>query len=303
MNQVTEYLDFNSKRASSFRLMRSICLLLTLVYAPMVYSQNAYVLDGVILDSTGAPLEFGNLYIYNPSDSSIIEGALITDGKFVSPVILEPSVYIKITSFGYTDYFKSVKNAGKADTISIGTIHLVSDITFGPVTVVGETPIFENDGTSTIINVAKTILSGSITPLEILKKSPGILVNGSSVTVLGRGNAALYLNGQKITVDQLNNIPVDQILKFEIIRNPSARYDGDAAAVIKVITKNYRSEGTNIGLRQSLTYPPFIRFVHFFVGFDNWRHNKLLASNRSFHIKMTFADFIVTTKCKEYHSS
>jgi hypothetical protein len=128
-------------------------------------------------------------------------------------------------------------------------------------------------------------------------------VNGSSVTVLGRGNAALYLNGQKITVDQLNNIPVDQILKFEIIRNPSARYDGDAAAVIKIITKNYRNEGTNIGLRQSLTYPPFIRFVHFFVGFDNWRHNKLLASNRSFHIKMTFADFIVTTKCKEYHSS
>jgi hypothetical protein len=272
MNQVTEYLDFNSKRASSFRLMRSICLVLTLLYAPMVYSQNTYVLDGLILDSTGVPLEFGNLYIYNPSDSSIIEGALITDGKFVSPVIVEPSVYIKITSFGYTDYFQSAKNAEKADTISIGTIHLVSDITFGPVTVVGETPIFENDGTSTIVNVAKTILSASITPLEILKKSPGILVNGSSVIVLGRGNAALYLNGQKITVDQLNNIPVDQILKFEIIRNPSARYDGDAAAVIKVITKNYRREGTNIGLRQSLTYPPFMSNSIFGI---NYKKKKL----------------------------
>lgn len=267
MNQVAEYLYFKPERVSSFHLMRSICFLSILLCTPMAYSQNAYVLDGEILDSTGVPLEFGNLYIYNSSDSSIIEGTLITDGGFVSPVIKEPSVYIKITSFGYTDYFKSVNNVENADTVSIGTIYLVSDLTLGPVTVVGEIPIFENDGTTTIINVEKTILSASITPLEILKKSPGIMVNGSSVTVLGKGNAAIFLNGQKITVDQLNSIPVDLIVKFEIIRNPTARYDGDVAAVIKVITKNYHQEGTNISLRQSVTYPPFMSNSAFGVNF------------------------------------
>lgn len=260
----------NSKSDYSFRLMKSICLILTLFYLPLAYSQNSYILDGEVLNATGEPLEFGNLYVYNSSDSSIIEGALITDGKFESPAIEEPSIYIKITAFGFKDYYKTVQNDKNADTISFGAVYLVSDVldvSLGAVTIVGDIPIFENDGTSTIINVEKTILSASITPLEILKKSPGVMVNGSSVTILGRGNAAIFLNGQRITVDQLNSIPVDQIVKFEIIRNPSAIYDGDAAAVIKVITKNYHREGTNISLRQLVTYPPFMTNSAFGINF------------------------------------
>ncbi len=241
-----------------FNIMKGICLFLTLFPVPEVFAQSTYTLVGEVQDSVGLPLDIGNVYIYRSEDSTLITGTYIDEGKFQSPPLSVQNVIIKITSFGYTDYFKGVENRNNADTVSVGVLKLVPEVGLGPVEVFGHVPIFETDGTTTIINVDKTILSASLTPLEILKKSPGVLVDGSSVSVMGRGNAAIFHNGQKITVDQLNTIPVDQIVKFEIIKNPSSRYDSDAAAVILVITKNYYQEGINFQVRQALTYPPFM---------------------------------------------
>lgn len=239
-------------------LIKGICLFFMCWVAQSTFSQSTYTLIGEVKDSVGLPIEIGNVYIYRASDSTLITGTDITNGSFKSPPLSEPKIYIKIASFDYNDFYRNFENDEGLDTVSAGVLTLVPTVIIGGVEVVAQIPLFKIDGTTTTVNVEKTILSASISPLEILKKSPGVLVDGSSVSVMGRGNADIFHNGQKITVDQLNNIPVYQIVKFVIIKNPSARYDSDAAAVILVITKSYYQEGTSFIIRQSLTYPPFM---------------------------------------------
>ncbi len=239
-------------------LIKGICLFFMCWVVQSTFSQSTYTLVGEVRDSIGLPIEIGNVYIYKASDSTLITGTDIINGSFKSPPLSEPRIYIKIASFDYNDFYRNFENDEGLDTVSAGVLILAPAVIIEGVEVVAQIPLFKIDGTTTTVNVEKTMLSASISPLEILKKSPGVLVDGGSVSVMGRGNADIFHNGQKITVDQLNNIPVYQIVKFVIIKNPTSRYDSDAAAVILVITKSYYQEGTSFIIRQSFTYPPFM---------------------------------------------
>jgi hypothetical protein len=87
------------------------------------------------------------------------------------------------------------------------------------------------------VNVANTLLSTSSSVNELLSRVPNVVVAEGQISVLGKGEAIIYLNGILINYERFASIPVSQILKIEVISNPSSKYDAEGKAVINIITK------------------------------------------------------------------
>jgi hypothetical protein len=148
----------------------------------------------------------------------------------------------------------SKKQAVK-DTIKIDK---KSTVDLDEVKVVSKAPLFRNKSNGTVeVNVANTILATSTSVTEILSKSPNVIVAENGVSVFGKGEAIIYLNGVQITNERLASISPSQIKKIEIISNPSSKYDAEGKAVINVITVANFEEGYKGSLNQYYTVSDF----------------------------------------------
>lgn len=210
------------------------------------YSQNPYRIQADVIDAENDSL-FGNALLLSPIDSSLITGTYFTSGHFAFEGVQESEVLLKITSLGQVDSIISITNMPHRDLVDLGTIQMrMEDIEMGEVTITGRVPLFEptTDG-AVKVNVQNTMLASSTSVLEVLGKSPNVLVGDGGVTVIGKGDALIYLDGNPITMQQLGSISVDQIKSIEVITNPSARYDASGKAVINITTVQNNSEGVS----------------------------------------------------------
>ena len=107
------------------------------------------------------------------------------------------------------------------------------------------------------VNVANTLLSTSSSVNELLGRVPNVIVAEGQISVLGKGEAIIYLNGILINYERFAAIPVSQILKIEVISNPSSKYDAEGKAVINIITKKNIENGMMGTTSQQITVSEF----------------------------------------------
>lgn len=201
-------------------------------------------------------IEFGNVIALSLKDSIIIKGAPFQNGEFNLGGLVNDSFLLKISSVGYKDYINPVYRTTADTLIDAGAITLLVDNTLSEVTVVAKTPLFEMDGEKVKINVEQTSLNSVGTVLDVLKRSPGVMVSSSDVvTVFGKGAPIIYLDGMQISsVDILKSISSTEIKSIEIINNPSAKYDAGGRAVINIITIKNSLQGYNGNIIQNTLY-------------------------------------------------
>ena len=218
-------------------------------------AQN-FSIQGTVTDANQQPIELGNIILLSVKDSSIIKGDVFLSGQFKITGISESTTLLKITSLGFEDYFQSI-NKNETDTlIDIGVVQLKTNTNLKEVEVVSKLPLFERDGERVKVNVENSVLSNAGTILDVLKKSPTVMIdNNDNVSVFGKGNAIIYLDGQLIaSADILKTISSTEIKEIEIISNPSAKYDASGKAVINIITKKNNLEGYNGNLIHNTLY-------------------------------------------------
>jgi hypothetical protein len=121
-----------------------------------------------------------------------------------------------------------------------------------------QTPLLKHGANGTIdVNVANTLLSTSSSVNELLSRVPNIVVGEGQISVLGKGEAIIYLNGILINYERFAAIPVSQILKIEVISNPSSKYDAEGKAVINIVTKKNIENGILGTASQQVTVSKF----------------------------------------------
>ncbi len=222
-----------------------------------IVGQNISSITGRVVDKTNEPL-LGNVLVLSVSDSSFIQGVTFLDSIFVVSNINRPEVLLKITSLSFADTIIKVVYNGQPN-INLGNIVVTLKAgELAAVTVVGKLPLIKHNDNGTMeVNVANTVLATSSSVTEILSKSPNVMENNGQLSVLGKGEALLFLNGRQITNERLASIPVSQILKIEVIANPSSKYDAEGKAVINIITKTKVDEGIMGTASQQVTYSDF----------------------------------------------
>ncbi|MFT5820520.1 MAG: hypothetical protein ACI8ZM_001763 [Crocinitomix sp.] len=260
-----------------FNFKKYLFTLIGVISSTFIFSQ--YHIKGQVFTENHEVLVSGNILAYNAIDSTFITGGIIAEGIFDLFPINADHVILKVKSIETEDYYQNVSNTDSSFTIDLGELILKNSEYLKTVEVIEYIPLYEVDGTTTKVNVENTLLSESITPLEILKRSPGVRIQDGSVTVIGRGNTLIYVDGQQVTIDQFNLIPVNQIIRIEIIKDPSAKYGSEAGAVINVITKNYYREGFQVNIRQAILAPTFVSSTSIGLNFEEKKW--LLQANYS----------------------
>lgn len=221
------------------------------------YSQNIASISGRVLNNANEP-PLGNVVLLSAIDSTFIKGISFEDTIFVLTDINRPSVLLKFSSLLFSDTIIRVAYNGQTH-IDLGNIVMkLNNNELATVTVVSKMPLIKHNANGTIeVNVANTVLSASSSVTEILSKSPNVIENNGQLSVIGKGEAILFLNGRQITNERLSSIPVSRILKIEIIANPSSKYDAEGKAVINIITKTRGEEGIMGTTSQHLSYTDF----------------------------------------------
>lgn len=221
-------------------------------------AQINYSVKGTVIGQTNYP-PAGNVMALNPVDSSLIKGNFFLAGDFMLEGLSDKKILLKLTSLEFADIYLEVIYA-ENELIDVGAIKAqASGVSLDEIVVKGRRRIYSQqaDGTVAIL-IENTILAASNSVNEILSKSPDILIDETGgISVFGKGNAILYLNGKRITDSQLALIPPSNIKKIAIIRNPSAKYDADGAAVINITTLKNKGDGYQASLKQNISHSEF----------------------------------------------
>lgn len=114
------------------------------------------------------------------------------------------------------------------------------------VIVTKEKKMFTNKNGNIKVDVANSILSSTPNTLDLLSKLPNITISADkeSITVIGKGNPLIYIDNQKVGMNDLNALSVDDIKTIEIINNPSSKYEAEGRAVILITRKFSKKEGS-----------------------------------------------------------
>ena len=242
--------------------MRFLILVFVYLYSFLFNSvflkaQSIQKISGKVVNRNNE-LMMGTAVVLSVRDSLILKQQDFLDGVFQLSDINQKEVILKLTSAEFADKHLNINysNAVNIDLSSI--IVLESNNQLNEVVVKSQPSLLKYGSNGTIdVNVTGTVLATSSSVNELLGRVPNIVVAEGQISVLGKGEAIIYLNGILINYERFAAIPVSQIAKIEVISNPSSKYDAEGKAVINIITKQNIENGIMGTASQHVTVSKF----------------------------------------------
>ncbi len=248
------------------------------------FAQKSFSLQGNVQDSQGEALVFGDVLLYTP-DSVLLKYQYIDAGKFAFDPIQSGTYLLKISCLGYLEATQEIsltKDLNLDITLQTSTNDLEE------VTVKATRNTLVNENGNLRITIDNSIFANQATTVDVLAMLPGIQVSPDqeSLSIIGKGNPLIYLGKQRITVADLNSIPVESIKDIEIINNPSAKYEASGRAVVLLTRKPNLANGYQVSLSENATFKR--RFnnyasINASAKKDKWEVKTNLGFNRLLH--------------------
>ena len=121
------------------------------------------------------------------------------------------------------------------------------------VTVTAQKSAFETAPGKTIVNVASLAGNAGKNVLELLRRLPGVTVDGmGNISMTGKQGVLVTIDGRQtyLAGDDLKNylqgMTAEEVSQIELITQPSARYDAEGnAGIINIKTRKNKRSGLN----------------------------------------------------------
>lgn len=223
--------------------------------AASVYAQSPAKITGQIKDNTGKPLATATVLLRSAKDSSLKKTAVSDSKGYYEILLIKPGNYFITTSVvNMQNTSSAVFEVKENQTLT------VPDIVTQPaaknlegVTVSTKKPIVEVKADKTILNVEGTINAVGNDGLELLRKSPGVMIDkDDNISLSGKNGVRIYIDGKPSPLsgtdlaNYLKSLQSSQIESIEIITNPSAKYEAAGnAGIINIKLKKNLTIGTN----------------------------------------------------------
>lgn len=234
------------KRYGLFLLLVSIC--------SWLYAQHR--VSGVVVDSVGRPVDAA---VYSFIDNHT--GLTTEQGEYSSMV--EGRVMLYVSCLGY-EPFMGEPFVVSSDTTLSPIVLRSKDFTLDDIVVVGEKrePAVRVTDGKVIFSPRQSGLAAGSSALELLKKTPGVFVDGeNNISIGGKGYVSVVLNGKPTYMQKeelvalLRTIPASSVSSVEVIAEPSARYDAEGSGgIINICTDRKPSEGLFFSMNNGLSY-------------------------------------------------
>ena len=252
-------------------------ILAVAMLATSAFSQTK--VSGVVKDAAdSSPVAYATAALLR-TDSSVVTGVITNnDGQFVIENVAAGNYLLQVSFIGYEKEFRTVNVPAQSD---LGEILLSESANKLQEVVVSATrPLVVSRADRYIVNVAGNIQSAGRGALDILRNTPGLLVDkDGNVSVMGN-NVQIWIDGRpsRMSGEQLqaflNSMQGGEIDRIEVITNPSSRYEAEGSGgIIDIRTRRGLEFGVNgtvtAGYKQGRTDSEN-------AGLDlNWRSKKL----------------------------
>lgn len=214
------------------------------------------MVKGKVVDAaTNEAVVFATIIIKDAANKYISGGISDDQGKFETTKIPEGKYILEIQFIGYENYTREITITPNKSSIDLGNI-AIADIgqSLDEVTIKADKPLYVQKVDRMVINVESSILSAGSTALEVLERSPGVIVNrqSSSISLVGKDGVMVMLNGkisympQASLVQLLEGMSSDNIETIELITTPPANMDAEGnAGFINIVMKKQTDVGLN----------------------------------------------------------
>lgn len=230
-------------------------LLAGLLTAHAVLGQAS--ITGTLQNNDQQVLSFANVLLKQQTDSALVKGAIAQEsGAFELERVPPGDYFIYIRMIGYEPFYSNaIHLSADQSTFSVGTLRLqTAVVSLEQVEIVAEKPMFEQQIDRLIVNVQNSITAAGGSALDILERSPGIILDrqNNSLSMNGKQGVIVMLNGKRnrmpldAVIQLLDGMNADNIEKIELITTPPARFDAEGdAGIINIVMKKNLDYGLN----------------------------------------------------------
>ncbi|RYZ57602.1 MAG: carboxypeptidase regulatory-like domain-containing protein [Chitinophagaceae bacterium] len=227
--------------------------------------QAQHTIRGSVLDDKKNPLSEASVLLLQAKDSALVKGSLTTkSGQFAFDQVATGNYLVQVSYSGFKNVYQPVSPANATENLQLPAITVSEkESVLQAVTVSAKKPLFEQQIDRMVINVASSITNAGSTALDILMRSPGIVVNqqNNTISMSGKEGVSVMLNGKlsrmpiEALVQMLAGMSSANIEKIELITTPPANFDAEGnAGFINIVLKKNMNDGTNGSLSATAGY-------------------------------------------------
>ncbi|AXB58419.1 outer membrane beta-barrel family protein [Flavobacterium fluviale] len=127
---------------------------------------------------------------------------------------------------------------------------------------------FTNSNGNIKVDVANSIYSAIPNPVDLLSRLPLVQVNPNRerISIVGKGNPLIYIDNQRVGINELNALAVADIKTIEIIQNPSSKYEAEGRAVILITRKLSKKDSFKTEISETAS---FKKHYNNYLGFNS----------------------------------
>lgn len=218
------------------------------------FSQNNFTLKVELIGSGNEIIKEGNAYLFDAETNQIIKTGSIIDGQLFFTSLKEGKYNIQINCEEYQDIDQKITLNQNLNLKLVLSRIIFTEL--NEIILKSKKKTFTNSNGNIKVDIANTIFKAIPNPVDLLSKLPGIQISGDkeSISIVGKGNPLIYIDNQKVGMNDLNALSVEDIKTIEIIKNPSSKYEAEGKAVILITRKLSKKDGfeTNISEVTSL---------------------------------------------------
>lgn len=230
----------------------SFCLL-CFCFSYNMFSQ----ISGQLTTAGGNPVPMANILLLRSTDTTLVKAALTNEkGAFHIENAGQGKYILRYSIVGYQTWDSPVFELTDSVNRRDFGIQIMKEKPkmLGEVVVRHENPLFQQQIDGLVVNVESSVLSKGSSALEVLERSPGILVNrrDNSIDLNGKNGVMVMINGKLMRIPMaqviamLNSMSADDIEKIELLTTPPVKYDAEGSAgMINIVLKRSKKKGTN----------------------------------------------------------
>ena len=200
------------------------------------------------------PMEGAVIEIFHPVTKKLVRSALTNkNGVSVFYITIPDGSPVSASFTGYTTQTISLSKAAIADKrLNIILAYPAKTLDNVSVTTTRK-PFIQQAQGKVIVNVDASVTNTGTTILEVLEKSPGVMVDkNGGISLQGKAGVLVliddkqtYLSGADLN-NLLSGMSSSQVESIELITSPSAKYDASGnAGIINIKTKKNKQVGFN----------------------------------------------------------
>lgn len=231
--------------------------------APSLWAQAT--LTGQVQDESGMPISMANVQLLAAADSALVQGTTAdSSGTFRLGNVDAGRYKLHVSLIGYQDHLSAAFTVREAGQQSVEPVTLATrTIEMEGLTVDARRSLYEQRGDRLIINVGTSITLSGATALDVLKRSPGVVVNeqSSTISMLGKDGVRVLINGKRSYLPAqaltayLSGVSAANIERVELITAPPAEFDAEGnAGFINLVLKQRPDDGLTGSLTASGGY-------------------------------------------------